>query len=249
VRFRSSIGSARSAASAASVDALGVDVELARQPEQLGQRLPRASHRVPRADGRLGLDVQDESVEVGALLDSGGFHLVGDAHHRRVDGVDRNPSDLLAGLLVLGGGDVAATALDGHLHLQLALAVERRDVQIGVVHLDTSRRRDVRRGDRTRALLAQVHHHGLVVLGGDDQLLEVQDDVGDVFPDPGDRGELVQHALDPNRRDRRAGDGGQQGPPNRVADRVAEAWLQRFDRELRPVVADLFFAERWTLCD
>jgi hypothetical protein len=179
VRFRSSIGRARSAASAASVG----DGPMS---------MPSAS----RPHARLGLDVQDEPVEVGALLDSGGFHLVGDAQHGRVDRVDRNPADLLTRLLVLGGGDVTAAALDRQLHLQLALAVEGRDVQLRVVHLDARRRRDVGRGDRARTLLAQVHHHWLVVLGGDDQLLEVEDDVGDILLDPGHRGELVQHSLD-----------------------------------------------------
>src|SRR5205823_6185527 len=82
----------------------------------------------------------------------------------RVDGVDRNPADLLPGLLVLGGRDVTAAALDRQLHLELALAVERGDVQVGVVHLDACGRRDVGRSDLTRALLAQVHDHWLVLL-------------------------------------------------------------------------------------
>jgi hypothetical protein len=59
-------------------------------------------------------------------------------------------------------------------------------VQLGVVHLDAGRRRDVGRGHLARALLAQVHHDRLVVLGGDHQFLQVQDDVGDIFLDAGD---------------------------------------------------------------
>ena len=137
----------------------------------------RGTHR------RLGLDVDDEPVEVGALLDAGRLDLVGDLEHRRVDRVDRDAADLLARLLVLDGGDVAATALDGELDLELALAVERGEVQVGVVHLDTGRRRDVGGGDDAGALLAQVHDDRLVVLGGDDELLDVQDEVGDVFLD------------------------------------------------------------------
>src|SRR6185437_2146516 len=154
------------------------------------------------------------------------------AQDRRVDRVDRDTADLLAWLLVLVGGDVAATALNGQLHLQLALAVQRGDVQLGVVHLHASRRGDVSRGDRAGTLLAQVHDDWLVVLGGDDELLEVQDEVGDVFLDPGHRGELVQHALDADRGDRCPRDGGQQGAAQRVADRVAETRLQRLDGEL-----------------
>jgi hypothetical protein len=54
-------------------------------------------------------------------------------------------------------------------------------VQIGVVDLDAGRRRDVGSRDRARALLAQVHDDGLVVLRGDDEALDVEDDLGDVF--------------------------------------------------------------------
>jgi hypothetical protein len=60
------------------------------------------------------------------------------------------------------------------LHLELALVVERGDVQVGVVHLDTGRRRDVGGGDGAGALLAQVHHDRLVVLAGDDEPLRLR---------------------------------------------------------------------------
>jgi hypothetical protein len=84
-------------------------------------------------------------------------------------------------------------------------------VQLGVVHLQAGRRRDVRRGDRAGTLLAQVHVHGLVVLGGDDELLEVQDDVRHVLGDAGDGRELVQHSLDPDAGDGGTGDRRQEG--------------------------------------
>src|SRR5690606_7757379 len=233
----------------AHVDALGVDVELPRQPEQLDQRLAGARDGVTRPDARLGLDVQDQPVEVGALLDTGGLDLVGDPQDRRVDGVDRDAADLLAGLLVLGRRDVTAAALDRQLHLQLALAVEGGDVQVGVVHLDPRRRGDVRCGDDTGTLLAQVHQNRLVVLGGDDEALEVQDDLGDVLLDAGHGGELVLDALDADAGDGRTGDGGEQGPPERVADGVAEARLQRLDDELGPELRQALLGEGRTLSD
>ena len=74
---------------------------------------------------------------------------------------------------------------------------------------------------------------GLVELGADHELLQVQDDVGDVLGHLRDRRELVQHAVDPDRRDGRAGDRRQQRAPQRVAERVAESRLQRLDGELR----------------
>src|SRR6185312_11563787 len=160
-----------------------------------------------------------------------------------------DPADLLARLLVLRGRHVATATLDGQLHLQLALGVQRGDVQRRVVHLDPGRRRDVGGGHLTRALLAQVHHDRLVLLGGNHQFLEVQDDVGDVFLHPGHGGELVQHALDPDAGHGGAGDGRQQGAAYRVPDRVAETRLQRLDDEPRPEVVDLLFSQSRTLGD
>ena len=53
-------------------------------------------------------------------------------------------------------------------------------------------------------------------------LLEVEDDVGRVLDHALDRRELVEHALDLDRRDRRALDRGQQHAPQGVADRRPE---------------------------
>jgi hypothetical protein len=81
------------------------------------------------------------------------------------------------------------------------------------VHLDAGGRRDVGGRDLAGPLLAQVHDDRLVLLGGDDEFLEVQDDVGDILLDPGHGRELVEHALDPDAGHCRARDGRQQGPP------------------------------------
>ena len=144
---------------------------------------------------------------------------------------------------------VTATALDGQLDLELALAVQCRDLQLGVVHLDARGRRDVSGRDVARALLAQVHDDRLVVLARDDELLDVQDDLGDVFLDTGHCRELVQHAFDADAGDGRAGDRRQQGAAKRVAERVAEAWLEWFDDETRADVVDAVFTDGRALCD
>src|SRR5882757_7081072 len=233
----------------AHVDALGVDVQLAGQAEQLDQGLAGRRHGVTRPHGLLGLDIDDQLVEVGALLDTGRLDLVRDLEHRAVDGVDRDTADLLAQLLVLHGGDVAATALDGQLHLQLALAVQRGEDEVGVVHLDTGRGRDIGCGDQTRALLAQVHHDRLVVLRGDDQLLDVEDEVGDVLLDARHGGELVQDTVDPDAGDSRTGDRGEERTTQGVAEGVAEARLQRLDHEPGAELVDDLFGQRGTLSD
>ena len=124
----------------AHVDALGLDVELTGQAEQLDEGLAGGRERVTRGHRVLGLDVDHEAVEVGALLDTGGLDLVGHGQHRAVDGVDRDAADLLVAGLVLLRRDVATATLDGQLHLDGALVVQRRDVQARVVDLDAGRR-------------------------------------------------------------------------------------------------------------
>ena len=225
------------------LDSLGLDVEFACQAEQLDKGLTGRSQCVPRGDRVLCFDVQDQLVEVGALLDTGGVHLVGDLEHRRVDGIDRDAADLGARSPVLHRRHVAAAPLDDQLDLELALVVQRRDVHAGVVHGDTGGRHDVAGGDLTRTLLPQVHRDGLVLLGGHDQTLEVQDDAGDIFFDARHRGEFVQHAIDADAGDGRAGNRRQQRAPKRIAQGVTESRLQRFDDELRAAVGEDFLGQ------
>jgi hypothetical protein len=184
----------------------------------------------------------------GALLDTGGLDLVGHLQDRAVDRVDRHPADLVVAALVLDRGHVAAATLDDQLHLELALVVQGGDLDVGVVHLDAGRRRDVGGGDVAGALLAQVHGDRLVVLGGDDEVLQVQDDLGDVLLDPLDGGELVETPSTlmlvteaPGWRT--------EGTAERVAERVAEAGLERLDHEPRAELVDGLFREGRALCD
>ncbi len=117
------------------------------------------------------------------------------------------------------------------------------------MHLDTGRRRDVRRRDHPWALLAQVHHGRVVVLGADDQFLEVQDQVGDVLFHAWNRGEFVQHPIDTDAGHRRTGDRGQQSTAKRVAEGVAEPRLKRFDDKPGAELGDRLLGQRRTLCN
>ena len=59
------------------------------------------------------------------------------------------------------------------------------------------------------------------------ELLDVQDDLGDVFLDARDRGELLVHVADLDRRDGRALERGEQDAAEGVAEGDAVAGLQR----------------------
>ena len=87
-----------------------------------------------------------------------------------------------SGTLVALRGHVPAAPLDREVHLDAAAAVQRRDVQVGVQHLDLGRRGDEVRGDLAGPLTAEEDLHGLVAVAAQDELLQVQDDVGDVPP-------------------------------------------------------------------
>jgi len=86
--------------------------------------------------------------------------------------------------------------------------------------------------DRSGALGVDSQGDRIVGLARQDDVLEVEDDVGDVLGDTGDGVELVEGLVEPDHCDRRAGHGGEQGAAERVADRVAEAGLERPDGEL-----------------
>ena len=154
----------------------------------------------------VGLHVQDQPVAVGHLLDAGVLHGVGHPADGREDRVHRDHADRVAGVLVALRRHVADAPLDDHLQLEVGAPAERGQVQLGVQDLDPGRRLDVTRGDLGRTLGLEVRGDRLVHLGAEHDLLEVQDDVGDVLGHLGDRRELVQDAVDPHRaRSRRRG--------------------------------------------
>jgi hypothetical protein len=78
-------------------------------------------------------------------------------------------------------------------------------------------------------------------------LLQVQDDVGRVLYNAGDRLELVQHALDANGGDSSAFDRRKKGAAKRVADRRTEATLKRLSGKLAVLVCKCFGVDCKTL--
>ena len=105
------------------------------------------------------------------------------------------------------------------------------------------RQRDVRRRRCGRTTNVKAQLNRLVTLDAEHEVLEVQDDVGDILLDPRYGGELVERVVEANLSDRRARDGRQQGTAQAGAERVAEARFERGDREPRTVpfgLADRF---------
>ena len=76
-----------------------------------------------------------------------------------------------------------------------------------------------------------------------DELLEVEDDVGDVLADARQRRELVRDALDLDRGHGGALERREQHAAQRVAERVAEAAVERLDHEDAAVLLDLLVGD------
>ena len=166
-RSRSSIGRSRSgeprstAADLAELEALGLVAHVGDERHEVAQRGAGRGERLARRDRTVGLDVEDEPVVVGGLLDAGGLDRERHPAHRREDRVDRDDADGRRALVALGR-HVAAALLDGEVDGEAALGVERGDVQVGVEDLDVGGGLDVAGGDVARAAHVEAQGDRLV---------------------------------------------------------------------------------------
>src|SRR2546421_2511707 len=215
-------------------------VEIGEDRELANQNLSGLADRVAGIERAVGRDVQDQLVVVGALTDAGSLDVVRDAADRREDRVDRDDADRMLGPPVQLGGNVTPAAADRQRHLELALVGQVRDLEVRVEDLELRRCFDVLRRDRTRSPLRQADLDlRRVAVQARDQVLEVEEDVGDVLANAGQGGELVRDALDLDRGDCGALERGEQHAAQRVAERVAEAAIERLDLEYPTVLVDL----------
>ena len=86
-------------------------------------------------------------------------------------------------------------------------------MQVRVEDLDIGRQLQVRRRGVSRAADVESQGHRLVGVHPDQQVLEVQDDVGDVLLHPGERRELVQRLVEAELGHGPAWDGREQRAP------------------------------------
>ena len=191
-----------------------------------------------RGDAAVGGDFEHELVVVGLVTGAGGLDGVLHEGDRREEGVDRDGTDGLFGLLVLLGGSPAATHGDFEVGVEATLAVEGADDLVRIDEGDGGAlglELDVRslHGAGLVDVDGALEGLALIGLGADAHLLEVEDDLGDVFDDAFDRLELVLHAFDRHGGDRGAFDGAQEDAAEGVADGVTEARLEGFGEILR----------------
>ena len=127
--------------------------------------------------------------------------------------------------------------------MQLAAVGHGRDVRFRLEDLDVGVALDVLRAHDAGLVDPQVQRLGVVDVQLQRDLLQVQDDVGRVLDHAGNRRELVEHAVDLDRGDRGAFDRREQHAAKGVADRRAEAALERLRIEPAEPVSERFALE------
>ena len=100
--------------------------------------------------------------------------------------------------------------LDHDLHVQPRALVQRRDVQLGVDDLHVRIGCNISGGDFALAVCVDYDLLGLVAMQLAAELLEVKDDLGNVFLYTLNDRKLMQHAINANAGDRHAGQAGEQ---------------------------------------
>src|SRR5260370_31997052 len=208
------------------VFASGFSLKLLFKVDEDGQvvlkQLRRQTQRVGRSDGAVGPDLDIELVVIGDLAQPGGLNGVIALAHRRGNRVDGNKAEAQVLIKVLVGGNVAATALQAHLHVQLTAFRHPGDVNILVQDLDVAIRLDHAGSDVAGLIGLEIDGFLAVAVELKGDLLQVEDDVGGIFHDARDGLKLVQHAFNANRRDGCAFNRRQQHAPQGVADGCTE---------------------------
>src|SRR5690606_1859087 len=182
------------------------------------------------------LDVENELVQVGTLLHARALDRVGNATNRRERRVELQAPDGPTRLFesrALYRRTVATAAFDFERHVELARLREIRDDELGVQHFDVVVELNVAGRHGTRALLMETQLRLIACIEANRHLLEIQQDVDDIFLYALDARVLVQYAVDLRLGDCAPRHGRQQHAPERVAQGMTEPPLERLDHDLR----------------
>ena len=196
--------------------------------------------RVVGRDRAVRLDLDGQAVEIDALPDARVVDREVHLANRRKDRIERDQADHVLDVALAVGHHVAAPLLDADLHRELGVFRRERAQAIArIENLDVGVGDDVGRGHVARAAHRERQYLRLVAVELDRQALEVEHQRDRIFDHPGNRRELVKHAVDLHVGDGGPGNRAEQHAPQRVAKRDSKAALERLDHELGVVVAAL----------
>src|SRR5205807_8888443 len=137
--------------------------------------------------------------------------------HRRVDRIDRDEAQAEVLIEILVGGNIAATTLQPHFHVEASAFADGGNVDVLIEHFHVGIGFDHAAGDFACLIGLEINGLGTFARQLEGHLLQVEDDVGSVFHHAGNGLELVQHAFDLDGGDSGAFDGGKQHAPQAVA--------------------------------
>ena len=181
-----------------------------------------------RRNRAIGLDGHGQLVVVEDLTFAGIFDFVGDLANWRIEAVDRNEANWRILRTIALCRHIAFAGVDREFHADLGALIECAEDKVGVEHDHIADSLNVAGCNSARPLLFDDHAFRTLALHLDGDVLDIEHHVGDVLAHACDRGKLVQHAIDMHRLHRRTLQGGQQNASQRVAERNAEAALERF---------------------
>src|SRR5688572_10182086 len=150
-----------------------------------------------------------------------------------MNGIHGNVSDAKLFIEIAIRGNVTAAIFDAHLDLERSALADRGDVDVLVENLDVGIVFDVRGSIAAGLCTLEVDQLRAFAVELQRNLFKVQDDIRGVFDDSGNRGKLVQDALDVYSCNGGTLDRGQKHAAKSVADRGAEAALERLCGEGR----------------
>ena len=127
--------------------------------------------------------------------------------------------------LVALNRNIAPAVLKHDLHMELRALIQRRNMQFGVDDHDIGIRKDILRLDFTFARLIDNHLLGAIAIQLAAQLLEVENDFGNIFLHALDDRELMEHTVDAHTRHRHTGQAREQHATHGIAKRSAESAL------------------------
>ncbi len=135
---------------------------------------------------------------------AGRLDLVSHLLDRRIERIDGDQADRRIFGAQTVGRHIALAVLDGEFHAHGGALVQRADHVVGVEDFDIGRDINLTGGYRTGTRSTQNHALGAFGVHAQRQLLDVQDNVDDVFADAFDGREFMHHAVDLDGGDGRA---------------------------------------------
>ena len=189
----------------------------------------------------VGQNFQSQLVIVGDVTHTGIFNLVANVVYRRINrvGIDQTNYRGVV-LLILILRHISSAVIECKLHVESCILGKSSNVQFRVQNFNFRILLDITSGDHART--GHIDQDSLCALRIElrNNALHVQDDFGNVLFYTGDRGDLVQHAVNLNADYCNTGKRAEQDSAQGVSKGSAVAAFERFDNKFAnfPVITE-----------